>query len=289
MRRITITLILILLQISCTENKFKLPKQYNCTKITESDSIIDNYFLSKKNQTSQFSTIFGFKLCISKEINTKILNNKATKDPQGKYTLHINKRIRPLQVWFNEFNGKTYRIYFNSHKRNKHLQSDDVFAPAINKEDRRLNEEAENKNFYLKMYPEEEDLKYNFDNLLVSFTKKYGKYNFFENSDALSLNNNNNDIYKRYFWIIDNTLIVLKYTKMINTEEFKEDINQNVETSIEDIDIEYENITIKKLAEEDVLRIQNEEIDKRKRILQNKRKIIKDLDKNDQEEIIKNL
>jgi hypothetical protein len=27
------TLILILLQISCTENKFKLPKQYNCTKL----------------------------------------------------------------------------------------------------------------------------------------------------------------------------------------------------------------------------------------------------------------
>jgi hypothetical protein len=39
---------------------------------------------------------------------------------------------------------------------------------------------------------------------------------------------------------------------MINTEEFKEDINQNVETSIEDIDIEYENITIKTFAEEDV-------------------------------------
>jgi hypothetical protein len=29
--------------------------------------------------------------------------------------------------------------------------------------------------------------------------------------DALSLNNNNNDIYKKvFFWIIDNTLIVLK-------------------------------------------------------------------------------
>jgi hypothetical protein len=59
---------------------------------------------------------------------------------------------------------------------------------------------------------------------------------------------------------------------MINTEEFKEDINQNVETSIEDIDIEMKIYYVP--AEEDVLN-KNEEIDKRKRILQNKEKSLK--------------
>jgi hypothetical protein len=62
---------------------------------------------------------------------------------------------------------------------------------------------------------------------------------------------------------------------MINTEEFKEDINQNVETSIEDIDIE---MKIYYNQQKKMFYAKNEEIDKRKRILQNK-EIIKDLDK----------
>ncbi|OGS75159.1 MAG: hypothetical protein A3G95_02150 [Flavobacteria bacterium RIFCSPLOWO2_12_FULL_31_7] len=126
--------------------------------------------------------------------------------------------------------------------------------------------------------------------------KKYGKYNFTENNDCTKTIDNTYDDkikYKKYYWIIENTLITLKYEYFTPTRNFKNYEGIDVKTILEDVYIVYENITLNKKRKDYEIEVYKNGF-KKQYIKENSKKIeyekSKDsLDKDDQTEIDKNL
>ena len=288
MKKLISLTILIFVLISCNYNSFELPKEYTITKYSQSDSIINNYILNNNedNKFFEFTTLFGFKLCVNPTINEKIYRKKLALNPFDKTTLYINNRIRPLSVTFDEFNDKTYRVWFHGIKYDKHLLiPDNLNLELSEKIDRNLIEEEKHKEIYLKTNEEEESLKSNFDNLFKSLTEKYGVYNFKEHN---IIYNDEGDIEDNFYWIVKNTIIRLQYIKSEKIE-VSEKYNLDVLKTMEYIDLRYENITISKLREKNDLKIQEEEIQESNKIRNEKEQKIDDLNRKDQDDIIKNL
>lgn len=301
MKKIGIIFLILLLTISCKKNN--LPTELACLKYNEADSIISNYVVSDKAiEFKEFTTLFGFKLCVNEEFNKtkyqKLIEENKIKDS----LISINQRIKPFYISFKKLNNQVCEISFHSFQHDKYLTFPENYNflsdkdELVEKAKKELEFELKGKGYNSIKNENEENLKSNFENLLTSLIKKYGKYNFTENNECTKTVYNDYDDkvkYKKYYWIIDNTLITLKYEFFTTNEKFKNYEDIKVETSIEDIHIIYENITLNKQRKEIEIESYKNEFKKQyekensKEIEYEKSK--DSLDKNDQTEIDKNL
>lgn len=302
MKKIGILIIILITIVSC-KDKYILPTEYSCFKFNEADSIIKNYMIEDKSlEFEEFSTLFGFKLCANKEVNKYMYQKYINENKIRDSLIYINERIKPFYVRFEKFNNKICEISFHSFERYKFLKFPDYFLfsdekeKLIEKAKKELEIEINGKGYNLIKNEKQENLQSNFNNLLSSLTKKYGKYNFSESNDYTEsiLNTKRDDIkYQKYYWIINNTLITLKYEYLTPTRSFKDYEGIEVKTILEDIYLVYENITLNKKRNDYEIDVYNNKF-KKQYEKENAKKInyekSKDsLDSDDQTEINKNL
>lgn len=301
MKKILFILFILTIVFSCKNNN--LPIELACFKHNEADSIINNYQVEDKAlEFKEFTALFGFKLCVNEDYNKTIFKKLIKENKIKDSLLYINQRIKPFYVKFDKINNQVCEISFHSFQYDKYLTFPDNYNFLSDKDDlidnakNELENEIKGKGYNIKKNENEEDLKSNFENLLTSLIKKYGKYNFTENNDCTKTVYNNYDDqvkYQNYYWIIENTLITLKYEFFIVKEKFKNYEDIKVETSIEDIHLTYENITLNKQKKEIEIEAYKNEF-KEQFEKENSKKIeyenSKDsLNKDDQTEISKNL
>ncbi|OGS75160.1 MAG: hypothetical protein A3G95_02155 [Flavobacteria bacterium RIFCSPLOWO2_12_FULL_31_7] len=255
MKKIGILIFILGIAFSCKKENY-LPTELSCFKFNEADSIITNYQIEDKAlEFKEFSTLFGFKLCADEKFNKNIYQKHINEHKIKDSLIYINGRMKPFYVRFEKFNNKICEISFHSFERDKFLTFPQHYLFSSDKEiliekaKKELEIEIDGKGYNSIKKEKEESLQSNFDNLLTSLTKKYGKYNFTENNDCTKTIDNTYDDkikYKKYYWIIENTLITLKYEYFTPTRNFKNYEGIDVKTILEDVYIVYENITLNK-------------------------------------------
>lgn len=295
MKQILILFFILITTVSCIDNT---PIEYTCFKFNEADSIIDNY--SNKNKEldfEEFTTLFDFKLCKSREFNKKIFEKKLKESYRTDSLLSINERIKPFYVTFKKFKDKDCEINFHSFQRDKNLRfpenynflsdNDLIVAKAQNE----LKAEIINKG-YNKKATSEESLSSNFNNLLLSLTKKYGTYSFKEGNEFTKTVYKTYDdevVYTNYYWIVNNTLISLKYQHFSTNKKFRDYNDITVETSSEDVNLIYENISLNKQRKLEVINAYESEVrkqyEKENAVKINYENSKNSLDKKDQQDI----
>lgn len=293
MKQIVFFLLFLATITSCSNN---VPVEFTCFKFNEADSIINNYVNKDRNKEfEKFSTLFGFELCVTKEINQKKFDIEVKKNNDSLFV--INERINPFYVNFQGFNGTDCEIEFHSFKRSKYLVFPEDYNFFSDKDEiisiakKELENEIDRKIYELKNN-EEQRLSSDFDNLVSSFTNKYGIYSFKEGNEFTKTSSNTYDDrvkFINYYWIINNTLITLKYQYFTTNEKFKNYDDIIIETSLEDVYIIYKNITLNKERKLKEMKEYEDEWNKVNEEDRNKiinRKMIKDsLDKIDQKDI----
>lgn len=302
MKKIAVLIFILVIAVSCKKNNY-LPTEYTCFKFNEADSIIRNYQIEDKTlEFKEFSTLFGFKLCANEEFNKNIYQKHVNGHKIKDSYISINERIKPFYLRFEKFNNKICEINFHSFERDKILTFPQHYLfsrdreKQIEKAKKELEIEINGKGYNSIKNEKEESLQSNFDNLLTSLTKKYGKYNFRESNEFTKTIYNTYDDkikYQKYYWIIENTLITLKYEYFTPSQNFKNYEGIDVKSISEDVYLVYENITLNKKRKEYEIEAYKNEF-KKQYEKENSKKIeyekSKDsLDKDDQKEIDKNL
>lgn len=300
MKQIVILLLIFNLNISC-ENK-KLPIDYACVKFNEADSIINNYKIEdSKNEFTEFSTLFGFKLCVNDEFNKKKYQEYIKANKIKDSLIYLNNRINPFYISFEKINNKICEINFHSFLKDKYLTYPDNYIlfdennRIIEKANKELEFETKDE-YYSKATDKPISLTSDFDNLFSGLIKKYGNYNFTESNDFTKnvYKEYDDEVkYRNYYWIIQNTLITLKYDYFKTNKKFRNYEVLQVETKLENIYLIYENITLNKQKKAlEIVEYQNElkkENQKENAKKIEYKKISDSLNKNDKREIEINL